>query len=394
METSFPRTLRALSGERSPWALVASLVATLLFLGWGVWMARARVRLHAVTATARLEAGGVARPVAALRSGRIAAARAVLGDAVHAGDVLFELDADAARLALAEARAGLPALGERRAALERAAAAEEQRARTLAAVAAAELDELDAWIRAGEAAAGTARDGAERSAELQAQGLVADADAERLAGEAEGAESRSQALRHRRERRRMELDDRLQEARARLEGLRADRAELDGTEALLRASAERLERDLAECSVRAPVDGRVGALSDLRPGAVVQAGQELAVVVPDRALAVLADMPVAEAAGRIAPGQPARMRLDGFPWSQHGSLMLRVVAVAAEPRGERLRVELAIPDPGAFPVPLRHGMTGAVEVVVEEVTPLGLLLRSVGRWIDGPRAEAGAGARP
>ena len=138
--------------------------------------------------------------------------------------------------------------------------------------------------------------------------------------------------------------------------------------------------------MRAPLDGRVGSLTSKRAGAVVDEREELGVVVPSGELLVAADFEVAEATGRIAPGQAARMRLDGFPWARFGSLEARVVAVAAEPENGLVRVELAPVAPEGFAVPLLHGMTGTVEVAVETVSPAELVLRSLGRRLQGGSA--------
>jgi len=387
METSFASTLRSLRSERSRLPLLFAALAAGLLACWGAWFARAPVRVYAVTTEARLEVGASARRVAALSAGRIAALHVALGDRVRACDVLFELDTRDARLELEEARVRLPALAERRAALGREIAAEGERVAALERGGSAELEELSAWIRRARGSAATVRDEARRYERLHAEGLVADVQALRLSSQADGEESRSEALHHQRDRRQLELEERLDEARARLERLCGERAAVEGERASTRATIGRLEHALAERFVRAPVDGEVAALCAHRPGDVVQEREELAVVLPDGELGVVAEFSVAEAAGRVAPGQAARMRLDGFPWSHYGSLAARVRAVAAEPRGQSLRVELEVLDPAAFPVPLRHGMSGVVEVAVEEVSPLVLVSRSIGRLIERTAAE-------
>ena len=394
METSFSRTLRSLRCERSRLAFVAPALAAALLACWGTWFVRAPVNLYALTPSARLEVEASARRVAALCGGRVTALHVALGERVRAGDVLFELDAEEARIALEGARNGLPALDRQLAALEREITAEEERAAMLERAGCSELEELSAGIRSALASAESARDEAERSERLHAMGLIADGMALRLEKQADGEESQSEALHHQRERRQIELEERREEARARLERLYGERAEVDGDLSFTKAEIERLEHALDEHLVRAPIDGRVGALSKHRPGDVVRAQEELAAVVPDGALHVMAEFPVAEAAGRVAPGQPARMRLDGVPWLQRGALAARVSAVAAEPHGNALCVELELLAPHEFPVPLHHGMTGTVEVAVEEVSPLVLLLRSVGRMLERGRPASFASELP
>lgn len=392
METGFDRTLRSLRAERSPWPLFGVLLAAVLLAGWCAWFALAPVRVFVATDRARLEVNGAAVPVAALSAGRIVRMPATLGQVVRRGDVLLELDAEAARLALEEGRARLPALESRLVALEREACAEAERSQSLAGAGRAQLAELEALIRQAEASASTARDEAARSAELRLQGLIADAEALRLTNRATGEESQTQSLRLRRQRIELELQRELDDARSRQERVQGERAAAQGELASIRAAIERLSHAVLERRVCAPLDGRVGALTSKRVGAVVDEQEELAVVVPEGELLVAADFPVPEATGRIAPGQPARMRLDGFPWARFGSLAARVVTVAAEPEDGLVRVELALLAPERFATGLLHGMTGRVEVAVETVTPAGLVLRSLGRRLQGGSRAPAFGA--
>ena len=87
--------------------------------------------------------------------------------------------------------------------------------------------------------------------------------------------------------------------------------------------------------------------------------------------------------GRIQTGQRARLRLEGFPWTEYGGVSATVSNVAGEPRSGRVRVELAVnPDP-ASSIPLQHGLPGTIEVEVERVSPAVLLLRAAGRRLTG-----------
>jgi multidrug resistance efflux pump len=93
---------------------------------------------------------------------------------------------------------------------------------------------------------------------------------------------------------------------------------------------------------------------------------------------VVADFPPA-ALGRIQPGQPARLRLHGFPWTQYGSVPGAVARVEDEIQDGSLRVELALhPDP-ASAIPLQEGLLGSIEVEVDHVSPARLVLRAAGQ---------------
>jgi membrane fusion protein (multidrug efflux system) len=99
---------------------------------------------------------------------------------------------------------------------------------------------------------------------------------------------------------------------------------------------------------------------------------------------MVAEFLPASAMGRIRPGQTARLRLEGFPWAQYGRLAGTVSSVGSEIRGGRVRVELAVRPNPASPIPLQHGLPGAVEVEVERLAPVSLVLRAAGRLVAGP----------
>ena len=138
--------------------------------------------------------------------------------------------------------------------------------------------------------------------------------------------------------------------------------------------------------------GRLGEVAELRIGSVVREGDRLAVVVPRGDLQVVADFLPPSALGRIRPGQPARLRLEGFPWAQYGSLAATVSRVASEVRNGGVRVELSVDPDGAAPIPLQHGLPGAVEVQVERVAPVTLVLRTAGKLLAQP-VTGGQGER-
>src|SRR5262249_48761572 len=132
--------------------------------------------------------------------------------------------------------------------------------------------------------------------------------------------------------------------------------------------------------------------TEVRVGSVVRAAERLGAVVPSGRPQVVAHFPVA-VVERIHPGQPARVRLEGFPWTQYGTLTATVAEVGNEPSEGQVRVELVLTAGSASPIPIGHGLPGSVEVEVERVSPAVLVLRSAGQWLAIRRAATAAGGR-
>jgi hypothetical protein len=113
-------------------------------------------------------------------------------------------------------------------------------------------------------------------------------------------------------------------------------------------------------------------------------------------LKIMTDFLPPAALGRIQPGQPARLRLEGFPWAQYGAVAATVASVASEVRDGWVRVELAVRADAASPIPLQHGLPGTVEVEVDHVSPATLVLRTAGSLLTGPgtsqNCQGGRGA--
>jgi membrane fusion protein (multidrug efflux system) len=355
MPTAFSQTLRALDRERFGRTLLAWLPAVVLLGSWGAWMGLARVPVYEVSQLARLEVDRAVHPLAAPLAGRIVATHLAVGREVQAGDVLVELDADAQRLQQQEQRIRLTALAARLTALHQ------------------------------EEAAIYAR--------LHTRGLAPQLDLLRTGAEVQKRRAAVETLRLAVRRLDSEQQTRARDRTARLERLKSEVTQLDGDRHTAAATLARLEHDIDQRRIRTPVAGRLAEAADLRSGAVVREGDRLAAILTPGALKAVAHFLPPGALGRLQPGQPARLRLTGFPWTQYGSVAATVVSVADEARDGHIRVELRLtPDP-ASTIPLQHGLPGAVEVEVARVSPATLLLHAVGKRLGGLPGTPSAGDR-
>jgi len=175
-----------------------------------------------------------------------------------------------------------------------------------------------------------------------------------------------------------------QDRRVGLERLRSGQTRLRSQMATTTSVTRRLENEIERRRIRAPMDGRLGEVAELRIGAFVAEGQRLGAIIPAGRLRVVAEFEPSSALGRIRPGQQARLRLVGFPWTEYGSIATTVDNVASEVRAGTVRVELTMQPDAASAVPFQHGMPGAVEIEVERLSPAALVLRVGGRLLTRP----------
>jgi multidrug resistance efflux pump len=365
-------------------SLVGMLLAAVLLSAWAAWFFLARVTLYEVSAAARLEVSEAAHPVEAPVAGRVRATHLVLGQEVQGGDVLVELEVDTQRLQLEEERSRLAALAPQPAELRAEITAEEAAQREDQQAGQVALDQARARYREAAAAAQLSGQEAERMARLLARAFVAELDSLRAKAEARKSREAADALRLEVSRLEWNLRTRGSDRRARLQRLRREATQLEGQIAATHAAIERLEYEVERRYIRAPVAGRLGEVATLQVGTVLREGARVGAVVPPGMLKVMADFLPPAALGRIQPGQPARLRLEGFPWTQYGAVSAAVASVANEVRDGQVRVELAVRPDAAPPIPLQHGLPGTAEVEVDHVSPAMLVLRTAGLLVTGP----------
>ncbi|MGZ3687154.1 MAG: HlyD family secretion protein [Bdellovibrionota bacterium] len=202
------------------------------------------------------------------------------------------------------------------------------------------LDEMKAQFRQADAAAAFSEDEVKKLAPLQAQGQLPDMDL----------------------------------LRAKLDA-KKNRASADA----FAASIQRLSYDIGKRQIKASVTGVIGEkIPTLHVGSVVREGDRLGSLIPSGDLRVVGYFRPSAALGRVHSGQVARLRLQGFPWAQYGSIIGRTTSVATEVRDGKIRVEAEINADSPSRVKLQHGLPGDLEVEVEKVSPATLLLRATG----------------
>jgi membrane fusion protein (multidrug efflux system) len=387
VSNAFTRTTRSLQADGFRRDLVWIGLAAVTLGLWSAWFFGARVRVFAMSTTARLEVEQAVHPVEALVEGRVIRTTLELGRAVETGEVLVALDSRDLELELAEARAHAAGLADQLRVLDREIAAEEQVLREEQGMTSLALAEAKAQTSEAEAEARFALEKASRWKTLAKGGVVSGVDGLAAEAQSQVQSERVRALVLGSQRLKQERRTRISTQTALLGRLAREQAELRATFATDEAAIDRLANELERHLIRAPVAGRLGEVASLRVGGVVEAGERLASVVPEGRVSAVAFVSPAEAAGRIRPGQPARLRMDGVPWTQYGSLRARVRSVASEPRGGEVRVELALArrGVGGSAIPLEHGLPGVAEIEVERATPAELVLRAAGRLVAAPR---------
>jgi multidrug resistance efflux pump len=390
----FSRSLRSLRADSFRITLGALVLAGVLLLVWGVWFFFAEVSIYAVTETARLEVDQQAHPVDAPISGRVVATYLRLGKQVQQGDLLLELDFEQIRYQLEETKAKKTGLSNQLEKLREEILAQTQALRQAHQAENSARDEALAQHQEAIAAARLADEEARRIARMHDEGLVP--EAERTRADAEAEQRRAAASARQRSLKRLEADRRFEqsEKRALLAELERQAEVLQAELATSRAADERLEHQLQLHQISAPVSGRLGEVVPLQEGSFIDAGDRLAAVIPPGVLRVVAEFDPPDALGRVRPSQDARLRLEGFPWVQYGSIPATVDRVANETQNGKIRVELTVDPELTFPISLQHGLPGTLEVEVEKISPAALVLRAAGRVLTRPAGGRGSRATP
>lgn len=357
----------------------------MLLAGWLVWLFGARVGVTEVSEQARVEVGAGGHELSAGLAGRVTGVRVGVGEVVHAGQVIVELDDRETRLVLTQTRAQLDSLRVVIVGREREIAAEREAVEAVERTAGAAAGEARARVDRALVAARLAETEAVDAETMRAAEVGTELEVRRTRSQAEQLHAETRELRSTGVRERFELDLEGRDRLATIVGIESEIAELELERVAARGRIAVLEAELERHRVRAPIDGFVGELAAIERGSWLERGERVGVIIPQGELEIVAEFPPS-AIGRVAAGQPALLRLTGFPWTQYGSVHAEVARVASEPRQGMIRVELTIL---AVPtaIVLEHGLPGTLEVEVERTHPAALLLRAAGRRISGTGME-------
>lgn len=380
LPTAFSKTLRALDRTRPMAALWWLLLALAVLGGLAYWAAFVPVTLYEISPDARLEINTAAALVQAPMTGAVVESNLALGRRVEAGDVLVRMDSLPEQLQAREQETKLRGLDPEIASLQAQIAAEETAGADERKATNAAVEEARLKVRELETPARLAVSERRRFERLKQDGLAADRDVERAIAEADRLERGIATATAALERLDREQKTRDQQRLVRIAEIRTAIARLEGGKANTAASIRRVNYETERRVIRAPISGTLGEALMLRPGAVLAEGARLASIVPAGQLRIVSHFAPRAAYGRVRPGARARLRLEGYPWTEFGVVEARVSQVAGEDRDGRARVELDVIQPPAK-VSLRHGMPGELEIEVDRTPPLHLLLRTAGQWL-------------
>jgi len=382
---AFSRSMRSLHADgRSRRAIWFLLIPVVVLAAWTTWFVKSHVARYEVTDRARLEVDQAVHVMQAPISGRIVYSGLVLGRELKAGDLVVEIEAGPQQLQLQESKTRRTALEPQIAALLGEIAAQERALEDDRRSSEASLDQARAQYRDAEAQSHVATTEAERMAKLRQEKLIPERDYEAAQATARSRRAAAEATEAAITKLERDLRKNQNDRQADIQDLRSQVQQLEGDRLTTGKTIDRLAYEITRRRIAAPVSGKLGEVAVLRPGGYVAEGDKLGAIIPSGELRVIAEFPPPAALGRIRAGQPGHLRLQGFPWTQFGSVPTRVTSVGGEVRDGYVRVELAV-DRTMTSIPLQHGLPGTVEIEVENVSPATMLLRAAGQMVSAPK---------
>lgn len=390
MPSPFSRTTRSLANDSARSAWIVWLVASLSLCLWLLWFFFSHVTVFEVSRKARVEAGLAPHTIAAITSGKVLTTHLAIGQHVQAGDLLVAMDTANLEVQAREEQSRIESHPFKIDSLRREIESKNQALEADTRSTQAAAQSAMAHLREADAGIEFARDNQRRMTEESQAGSIAQIDALRARSESLKLQSSKDALSADLNKLQFDAKTRARLTIAEIENLKRALITLQDELSKSQANLAQINLAIENHKVRAPISGIVGEIQMLRPGAYLTEGQKLATIIPRGNLIIIAEFDPASSMGRLSPGQHARLRLDGFPWTQFGSVEAKVLRVASEIRDQSLRVELALIPNQTQQLILRHGLTGKVEIDVESINPATLLLRNSSRFFSQSFANSAA----
>lgn len=299
--------------------------------------------VRATSSTAAVAPRERVHPVGTEVAGRVEKVHVALGAAVRAGDVLLELEAEHHAAEIAAAEEVVAYLRTRSAAIDREGAEELGRLNAEVAVARLELTSATEKARAERRAEVFASRHHEQGLRLVEMGLVSSDELLRREAEAAKATSSAAVAEITTARAAETLSAAIRQLAARRESFTGQAADLNGQLSSAEERVKHLRHDLEVRRVRAPVSGTVGSLATVRPGSLVEAGEAVAVIVPEHSEEVVLARLEARYAGVLKANQTAVVRTVAGSWAGPArTLPARVLAVGLVESDGLVPVELGL----------------------------------------------------
>jgi hemolysin D len=390
----FQRTQRALNGDEFGIRVTLVSVSVTLLVGLLLWGLVARIPILKVSTMGRIEPHNAVHRIEPQQAGKVLASHLELNRQVKEGDVLVEFDSQEEKFELDQSQISQATLGRDLEALT------DQITR--------KKTELAHGIEADQAAL---REAEARSRELYPKYLLAQQRQRRAEESAPGAISDLEKLESKTAAEELQRSNETQPIalqrivsdqkvrRAALENqllqMDRDRLKIKGDLEALNVTISRLKYQIDKRQLRASATGQLVDVVELAADDYIGQGQRLGTILAKGPLRVRARFPK-ETVGILRPGQQARLKLDGYPWSVYGTVHATVSSVGTESpvlpsqnpesvgMGGTVKVELEIQPPDDPRIQLQHGMTTTVEVEVARVSPFALMMRAIGEWNPGP----------
>jgi membrane fusion protein (multidrug efflux system) len=340
------------------------------------WACFSEVAVSRTSQKARIETDPAPIRVASLVSGRITGAYLEIGNPVKEKDILLQLDPTQEKILADKARDRVQTLAPQVDSLQREIDLEADAVVQGVSSERSAEGEVLARLRAAQADLAFAEADFTRETKAFADGVSPQVVRDKAETTLRLKHAAAESVQHESEALVASHHERGDSRRRLKEQLERQHSELASDLAAAKSELAQHELAIEHLTIRAPIAGTVADIQpNLQPGAVVHEGDVIATVVPAGTMRVVAEYGP-ETIGRVHPGQRARVRLDGYPWTHYGTVGATVTHAATEPRDNAVRVELALDQDKTLKP--SNGMTGSVDIEIDRVSPLRMFLQMIG----------------